>query len=799
MSPILRQLLRPGTMLMRRLRLPWKVGLVGLMLFLPMLAMLVVELRQGLQQIAATQAEIDGAAGARQLKLLASRLQAVRGLTNQVQSGNRAAGAALEHARAELRSALDDSDRALAASVAAGLVDRWPVVRDAVRELADGHHASDRAAAFVEHGQQVAALRRLMLQLATASGLALDPQPGPHVLVDLGVGQILPWTEALGLLRGQGAGLLARGDASAREQAQVLGHVGEVRRLLSDMQLHQAALSRSGQADLPGFAPALKQSQAFADQAASQFEVQPPLGDPDAFFALGSEAIAAVEALGGQVDERLVQRLQQRAGARQRQLLLTAGGAGAGMLLLAYFATAFYLSFIGAVRRLSRGMGEVADGDLSHRFHIEGRDELADIGHVVERMADRLSTMVAEIRSSAVRVSDTGEKLAQGSGALAQRTDEQAERLREFVATVQQMSNAVAANAAEVHQLDGITAALHGQAEAGNGAMSQTIGSLGELEEGSRRVSEIIGVIDGIAFQTNILALNAAVEAARAGESGRGFAVVAAEVRSLARRSGDAAGEIRGLLTHSRAQVEGTVARVQTTGAALRSLVEGVREVSGRLREIASSSQTQSQGLNEMAAAVGNLDEITRQNAALVDESRTSSQALVSRAEVLAAAVGSIRLRQGSADEARALVDRAVELVARVGREAAAPALHGSEQGFVDRDLYIFLIDREGRYRLHGAKREMEGHRVHEVPGIDGDRFIHDAWAAAAAGGAWIEYQIVHPSSGQVLPKASWIQALDKDLIIGCGIYRLEQAEAPVTPATDRVPARPARLRAVPA
>jgi methyl-accepting chemotaxis protein len=458
--------------------------------------------------------------------------------------------------------------------------------------------------------------------------------------------------------------------------------------------------------------------------------------------------------------------------AVQQGRWLQAGASLAGMGLMAYFATSFYVSFMGAVKRLSRGMAAVADGNLAHHFDIEGRDEMADIGKLVERMADRLSTMVAEIRSSAVRVSGTGEKLAEGSAALAQRTEEQAGSLRQFVATVGQMSSAVASNAAEVNQLDSVTARVHGDAEQGGRTMAETIAALGALEDSSRRVSEIVAVIDGIAFQTNILALNAAVEAARAGESGRGFAVVAAEVRHLAQRSGAAASEIRQLIGQSRTQVENTVLRVQRTGDTLQAVVTGVRGVSERLRGIARASAEQSQGLSEMTSAVGNLDEITRQNAAMVEVSQQSSRSLVQRAETLAQAVASMRLRQGSADEARALVLRAAELVARKGRHGASAELHSKDSGFVDRDLYVFFIDRQGRYQLHGAKPAMEGQRVHELPGIDGDRFVQDIWAAAEAGGGWVEYQIINGATGQVQPKASWVQGLDREVVVGCGFYR---------------------------
>jgi signal transduction histidine kinase len=173
-----------------------------------------------------------------------------------------------------------------------------------------------------------------------------------------------------------------------------------------------------------------------------------------------------------------------------------------------------------------------------------------------------------------------------------------------------------------------------------------------------------------------------------------------------------------------------------------------------------------------MTTAVGKLDEITRQNQAMVEDSGHASRSLVSRAASLSSAVSSLRLRQGSADEAIGLVRRALERIQSDGRAQAEAVLHSAAEGFVDRDLYVFFIDRTGHYRLHGAKPEWEGRRVHELPGIDGDRFVQDAWAAAESGGAWVEYEIVNAATGQVQPKASWVQAVDGECVVGCGVYR---------------------------
>ncbi|HEV8692440.1 MAG TPA: methyl-accepting chemotaxis protein, partial [Ideonella sp.] len=278
---------------------------------------------------------------------------------------------------------------------------------------------------------------------------------------------------------------------------------------------------------------------------------------------------------------------------------LVIGSVGFGVLV--YMGAAFYSSFSRALRVLHDGVTAVAAGNLAHKVQVQGSDELAEIGSVVERMSERLSVMVAEIRSSAVRVGISGQQLSASGEALSQRTEAQAANLKQTVATVGQLSDAVAANAGAAHALDQMTGQLRQQAEAGGAAMRETVQSMTTLEASSRKVAEIISVIDGIAFQTNILALNAAVEAARAGESGRGFAVVATEVRQLAQRSGSAAAEIRHLIGQSTEQVTQSVSRIQRTNGALDAVVNGVRDVSDKLRGIAQASAQQSTSLGEVS------------------------------------------------------------------------------------------------------------------------------------------------------------------------------------------------------
>ena len=446
----------------------------------------------------------------------------------------------------------------------------------------------------------------------------------------------------------------------------------------------------------------------------------------------------------------------------------------AGLCVTLYFLWAFRRTTADALRHLLEGVTTAARGDFTARLVIAGNDELARIGQQVERMTDRLSAMVADIRSSAARVDMASASVARGTSSLSQRTQEQADNLRQTVTTLHQLGQAVSSSADSARQLDALTSSLRGRSEVGGQAMRGSVDAMNHLEQGSRRMSEIIGTIDGIAFQTNILALNAAVEAARAGEAGRGFAVVADEVRLLAHRSAEAAGEIRALIKQSHDQVESSVNSIQGVAGTLEEVVTGVRTVSEQLRSIAAASAQQSSGLDEVSHRVEELDSITRHNADVVRTSAQASTELAARAGALTRAVASIRLRQGTADEARALVERGLQLIRAQGMHAARQAFHSRDQGFVDRDLYIWIIDRQGTYRTHGAKPASEGKRVHEIPGIDGDRFVRDLWTVAPQpGGGWIEYDILNLETGQVQPKASFALDIDGQVAIGCGFYRV--------------------------
>jgi methyl-accepting chemotaxis protein len=787
MSSLLTLLLAPLVSVMQRFRLPVKLAALGLVLLLPIALLALGQYRALSAEKHTAVSEAEGSRLVYLLLQLVDDVQGHRDLHIRASAGDGSAKPELDTVRAKLVATLARLD----AEVKDLVTFSWPAsgktAREQVQAIAGGQLAQRRDEAFAQHSAAVASLRTLIFETAENSTLLLDPVGETFYLMDIAVNQLVPLTEALGVVRGRASALLVRGDANGAERSALMVGADRIGAELERIATRLGALERAGGGVPAGWASAREQAEKFAEATRSSFSADALTADANAFYTQGSQALQATNTLKKQVIDTLQLQLQQRAAAASQALWFTMSMTALAVLLVTCLGLAFYSSFYGSVARLLHGVNLVAAGDLSHRIQIPGQDEIAEIGNTVEGMNQRLSAMVAEIRSSATRVGMAGRQVADNGASLAQRTDEQAVSLRQTLSSAQSVAHAVATNAQAAAELDTLTRGVREQAEQGGAVMQQTETTIEQLQASSKRVGEIIGVIDSIAFQTNILALNAAVEAARAGEAGRGFAVVASEVRLLARRSSESAAEIRKLIAQSSEQVSASVAGTQNVRKVLDAVAEGVRTASDRLQGIAKASAAQSSELEQVAQSVGSLDGITQQNAAMVTQSASASHNLVARASALSAAVASIRLRQGSADEASALVARALALLQAQGLARAAAVLRSREQGFVDRDLYVFVIDRQGRYKLHGAKPAMEGQRVHDVPGIDGERFLRDAWAAADADGGWIEYDIVNPENGSVQPKTSFIQAVDNHLFVGCGVYRSDMPQQTQVTATALV------------
>ena len=290
--------------------------------------------------------------------------------------------------------------------------------------------------------------------------------------------------------------------------------------------------------------------------------------------------------------------------------------------------------------------GKLAAGDLTAQVRVDRRDELGQLMQAINGIGVKLSAVVMNARDNADNVSSTSIQIVDGNGDLAIRTEQQASALEETAASMEELNSTVKQNADNARQANQLALSTRTIATQGGEAMGQVVTAMNGIGVSSKKISDIISVIDGIAFQTNILALNAAVEAARAGEQGRGFAVVASEVRSLASRSAEAAKEIKNLVGASVAQAEKGAALVNAAGTTMAEIVTSITRVTGLMGEISSASNEQSQSVGQVSEAVIRMEQMTHQNSALVGEMATAAASLKTQSHDLVQAVAVFQLAQ---------------------------------------------------------------------------------------------------------------------------------------------------------
>jgi methyl-accepting chemotaxis protein len=359
---------------------------------------------------------------------------------------------------------------------------------------------------------------------------------------------------------------------------------------------------------------------------------------------LGTKAAPRAEKIIGILDAMTENQIQlaatdataaEKAGQTLRQLMVVLGLVAIVLALLAgYFISRM---ITGPVAQVAEGLKLIAGGDLNKRWQVTSRDELGNMLDDLNTMAEKLTEVIGGIISGAEEVSVASGQVAQGNANLSQRTQEQASSLEEVASSMEEMAGTVNQNADNAQQANQLAQASREQADKGGTVVNKAVIAMGEITVSSKKIADIIGVIDEIAFQTNLLALNAAVEAARAGELGRGFAVVATEVRNLAGRSATAAKEIKTLIRDSVAKVEDGTKLVNESGEMLSEIVISVKKVTDVVAEIAAASQEQSSGIAQVNKAVLQMDEMTQQNAALVEEAASASESISAQSQELQA------------------------------------------------------------------------------------------------------------------------------------------------------------------
>jgi methyl-accepting chemotaxis protein len=323
----------------------------------------------------------------------------------------------------------------------------------------------------------------------------------------------------------------------------------------------------------------------------------------------------------------------------ERVRMLVIAGISSGLLFAALLGYAIVRGISRDLRQAIESCDAIAAGDLQHEIRIDGRDEVAKLLTALSAMQASLVGIVTRVRQGTDTIATASGQIAAGNQDLSQRTEEQASSLEETAASMEQLTGTVKQNADNARQANQLAQSASSIAVEGGEVVGQVVDTMASINQSSRKIVDIISVIDGIAFQTNILALNAAVEAARAGEQGRGFAVVAAEVRNLAQRSAAAAKEIKGLIDDSVGKVDAGSELVGRAGATMEQIVTGIKRVTDIMGEIAAASEEQTRGIEQVNQAVTQMDQVTQQNAALVEEASAAAQSMREQAGQLVEAV----------------------------------------------------------------------------------------------------------------------------------------------------------------
>ena len=445
--------------------------------------------------------------------------------------------------------------------------------------------------------------------------------------------------------------------------------------------------------------------------------------------------------------------------------------------LVATLACAAWLqrSVIGPLVPATRAVAQLGAGRLKQAISTEGTGELRPLVQELEDVRRRLAEVVYQVRTASTNVAINASQITIDNEALSGRTDTQAESLQQTAASIEQLTATLRVSASTAQQANELARAAAARAEQGGEAMREVVETMGSIRASSHGIRDIIGVIDGIAFQTNILALNAAVEAARAGEQGRGFAVVATEVRSLAQRCAEAAREIKGLIGASVQQVDAGGARVDQAGAAIAGIVTEVRQVAELIGQIDAISQEQSSGIQSINEAIGRIDGATQENATLVSAAARTAAALKDRAAAVTRVMSVFDAggtEQGTLEEARELVERGCEFVRQHGMQALMADINRMEHGrFVRGDLYLNVLDESGTFVAHGNNpgRIGTGPQLRDLDGMCfPQQFVR---MALQRGEGTVDYRMKHTLTGEAAVRSSFVKRVGRH-VITCPYYK---------------------------
>jgi methyl-accepting chemotaxis protein len=502
----------------------------------------------------------------------------------------------------------------LVAGAAIGLLSLGHANREMHATYADG---------MVPMGQLDQVVRKLNLnQLAVAQALSADPTDRTRLLADI-----------------------ERNGAMIRDQWQAYARSSMDDAERAKAQRFEAARSAFVEQAMQPAIDALRQD----DVARATALVHGPMN------TLFEPVRAAINALIQQQLDEAAQADVRSQSTYETVRLVCLSGMALGLVLAVVVGAMLVRGIVDPLEEAVRIADAVADGDLTQDIGVAANDETGRLMRALHHMNDGLAGIVGRVRTGTETIATASGEIAAGNLDLAARTEQQAAALEQTASSMEELTSTVKQNADNARQANALAQSASNVAGKGGAVVDEVVSTMGAINASATRIADIIGVIDGIAFQTNILALNAAVEAARAGEQGRGFAVVASEVRNLAQRSAGAAREIKGLIEDSVQKVQHGSALVDQAGATMGEIVQSVNRVTDIMAEIMAASQEQTAGIEQVNGAIAQMDQATQQNAALVEEASSAAQALHDEADSLARAVGAFRLRAQAGAPGRAL------------------------------------------------------------------------------------------------------------------------------------------------
>jgi methyl-accepting chemotaxis protein len=603
------------------------------------------------------------------------------------------------------------------------------------------------------------------------SGLLFDPEADTYLLMDLSLQKLPIWTETLSQLTLATKEIGEPQNISRTKFAQITSLYDRLQLAIQNSENVYAALLRVDVVGLPAKKNAVLTNQEFLTQIQKQYLDSSQTPNLDSLNKLRTQALEQILLLEPQTQALLESLLQERVQKLNRHAYLIVFTLIASMVAAAYLLMGFYLSVTLAVESLEFAAKTIASGDLTRMVKAEGSDEFARTAVEIEKANFNLSALVANVRTNASMVLDLGKELSEGINDMAIRTEQQASSLFDTTQSMGTLSETVRMNAANASSVDNLASNVRKIAESSSNTMRDAVVTMQGIHTSAVKVQEIVGMIDKIAFQTDILALNAAVEASHAGEHGKGFAVVATEVRNLAQRSADAARQIRRLIEDSVNRVETGVEQIYDVNDTLSKIVSGIQNLAKDINAISTASTEQSNNLASISQAIHDLDEITKSNSQMAENAKFASSELEIRAAKLTTVVSAFKLRQGTADEASALVRKARSLFPIHGMALLTRITDDPEKIYVDRDMYVFAFDRNGQYRAYAGNESKLSVNLFNVSGLDGRKLVEDAFSLPDKGG-WVDYAFENPLLGRIELKTSYIEKISDDIVIGCGVYK---------------------------